>query len=216
GDMILVSAQEGVWRYTENQVPSHFTEVSFQNAPLLLMEGAVQDPMGGVYIYNSSIIFHYRKDQGIIPLLDARDLLGATLAIQDISAGSDGTVWIATDAGIFRHRDGRVDLYLGKSQEIFGGIVRVIFADGQGRCWFAMPGFAGYYIEKNTMPVVLDVQPPETGTIPAPVPTGIARPPPARTGTVAEPGTSDGSWLDPVVDAIHAIQSILEGILNGH
>ncbi|MDD1677362.1 MAG: hypothetical protein LUQ40_06465, partial [Methanomicrobiales archaeon] len=146
-------------------------EILSGDASLLLIQGAVNDPLGGVYLYNATTVFHYRKVGGITHLLDARDLLGSTLEIQDISAGSDGSLWIATDAGIFRYIDGGVVLYLGRSQEIFGGIVRVVFADNQGRCWFAMPGFAGYYYDAAYQPVSLDILPPAITSVSTLAPT---------------------------------------------
>jgi hypothetical protein len=211
GDLILVSRQEGIWRYSDETSP-RFTEVLFGDAPLLLVQGGATDPLGGVYLYNATMVFHYQREGGAAHLLDAADLLGGPVGIQDVSAGRDGSLWIATDAGIYRTCEGRVTLSLGRSQEIFGGIVRILFVDAQERCWFAMPGYAGYYFDAANRTAPMGFQSPEgtkTGTHPSPQQT--PRTPPVFTGDVnvadesARPQEFATTWMARLQELVDAL-----------
>ena len=67
-----------------------------------------RDPLGGAYFFNSTQVAHYDSTTGFTTLLTERDFGGGPYAIDDVTGGSDGALYVATDNGIYVWENGQI------------------------------------------------------------------------------------------------------------
>lgn len=148
-DTLYAACREGIW-FTEG------TGESVAFSPLVKPElmpepvrGIHGDPFGGIYIYNASAILHFiQPDQWEIAVT-SRDLLPG-IEINDLAPGSDRTLWIATNNGIYAWRKGHVRGHLDTTTGIRNNAVKSIYIDSSQRLWFVTPENVGFLrIEEN-------------------------------------------------------------------
>jgi len=96
--------------------------------------------------------------QGITPVLDVGDLSAFLVTINDIAATPEGTLLIASDNGIYGWNESAVVLHITSEDGIRSNVVKKLFIDAYGRCWFVVPGNVGY-IPLMTGSVTLDLKP---------------------------------------------------------
>ncbi len=162
--LIIATEKEGLWIVRNQYDPVTFEMLATKDDAAGHMQHVKRDPLGGVYFFNPEKIIHYDTASGFRDILTTGDLTQEQININDIAAGSDGNINIATDDGLYIWREGRIYRHLNR----FEGIgtsenVRTVNVDANNRVWFSTPGNVGYYSD-NTNPVNLILFDPVTPT----------------------------------------------------
>ena len=217
--LVIATEVEGLWIVQSPDRPA-FREIAPRYSPYGFLEKVRQDPRGGVYLSNTSMVVHYDPGKGFIPVLTPADLGPAVIAVNDMTAATDGRLFIATDDGMYIWRDGGVIGHLTRFEGLgTSPIVRTVSIDAQNRVWFSSPGYVGFYADQaaSTIPIemVTPVLTPGRTSSQAPV---LATTPlpvlPVVTRDTTPPFFAEDSFLkflnpiiDPVVRAIRGIGS---------
>jgi ligand-binding sensor domain-containing protein len=148
-DTLYVACREGIWS-TEGTgasvVFSQFTNPGLIQDPVRGIRG---DPFGGIYVFNSSVILHFVPPGRWEVVVTSGELL-PTIEINDLGAGSDGTLWIATNHGIYAWKNWQVRENLDAAAGIRNNAVKRILIDGSHRLWFVTPDNVGFLrIDEN-------------------------------------------------------------------
>ncbi|MDP3396329.1 MAG: hypothetical protein Q8S57_06675 [Methanoregula sp.] len=218
--LVIATLNEGLWIVRNQDDPVKFEMLAGKNDAAGKMEHVKRDPLGGVYFFNSEKIIHFDTASGFRDILTTGDLTQEKIDINDIAAGSDGNLNIATDDGLYIWRDGGIYRRLNRFEGIgTSEIVRTVNVDQKNRVWFSTPGNVGYYVD-NTKPEKLILIDPVTPT-PSLIPVTIIDVtsinsttinPLSTPTTVVTPSTDTSSiltpitWItDPIARAISAI-----------
>lgn len=213
--LLIATAGNGLWIVRSPDDPVVFEQIMPQYGSYSPMTHVKRDPNGGVYFFNDTSVLHYSPGSGFIPVLTAKDLTMATIEINDLSAGSDGTVYLATDDGIYFWKNGGIVRHISRFEGIgTSEIVRTVTIDARNRVWFSTNGYVGYYIEQAgpQQPLRIEIVTPQTESLPVSQ-TGVATP--ARTSPVPADAAPEAPTeglapiLDPILDALSAILSKL-------
>jgi hypothetical protein len=210
--LIFATADNGLWIVRSPDNPVMFEQIAPKYGSNGLMTHVKRDPNGGVYFFNDTSVLHYSPDAGFIPVLTAKDLTMATIEINDLSAGPDGIVYLATDDGIYFWKNGGIVKHISRFEGIgTSEIVRTVTIDSRNRVWFSTNGYVGYYLEQAgpQKPLRIEIVTPQTESVPINQ-TGVLTP--ARTSPIpadAAPEAPTGG-LAPVIDPVlHALSTIL-------
>jgi ligand-binding sensor domain-containing protein len=158
--LVIATVKEGLWTVRTEEDPVVFEMLAGKDDPSGQMEHVKRDPLGGVYFFNSEKILHYDPVSGFKDLLTTADLTQEQISINDIAAGSDGNINIATDDGIYIWREGGVYRHLNRFEGIgTSEIVRSVNVDAKNRVWFATQGFIGYYLDNSNPEKLIPVNP---------------------------------------------------------
>ncbi|MDN7023393.1 hypothetical protein FGU65_00505 [Methanoculleus sp. FWC-SCC1] len=179
--LVVVSRGEGVWVFRNRSEAAKFEEVADAGGARLLMQQVRPDPFGGVLLANETAVWRYTASEGLETVLTVDDLGERQNRINDVVADAHGLLYVATDRGIFGWgRDG-IELHLTAGDGIGSDIVKAVFLDSAGRCWFVVPGAVGYLPPaRETQPIGI-AAPPEgaapaagQGRVPVPAVTAAA------------------------------------------
>jgi len=215
--LIIATRNQGLWIIRSPSDPIRFELLAGRYTPEGQMEQVRRDPMGGVYFFDKSSIIHYGKDTGFVPVLTTRDLSPSEIAINDVSAGPDGNLYIATDDGLFIWKNNAVYRHLTRFEGIGGSspAVRTVFVDTLNRVWFSTSGYVGYYVDLQ-MPgdfinIQIVTQTPDQSVAQIP-PQNISAAVNQEINTTNPAGSSSGtgssSFLDPIAGFINAISGL--------
>lgn len=218
--LIIATENEGLWIVRNQYDPVTFEMLATKNDAAGYMQHVKRDPLGGVYFFNPEKIIHYDTASGFRDILTTGDLTQEQININDIAAGSDGNLNIATDDGLYIWREGGIYRHLNRYEGIgTSENVRTVNVDANNRVWFSTPGNVGYYTD-NTNPVNLILFEPVTPT-PSLIPVMIInvtpdnhtitnKNPSANTAVNTSSGSSSVMTIfsqitDPIARAISAI-----------
>ncbi len=192
-DALVIGSETDGIRVLKNRTGEvRFEPVVYRDEPVRGISEVRVDPFGGVYLFNRTTVLRYTPASGVTPVLGAGDLSAFPVAINDLAATSGGMLLIASDNGIYGWNSSGVALHITSGDGLRANLVKKLFIDADGRCWFIVPGNVGY-IPPMTNSTTLDlsavpVQTPETavnGSSDAPAPGE----------TPGEPaGMLDGVW----------------------
>jgi len=211
--LVIATEKEGLWIVRSQQDPIHFEMLAGKDSASGQMQHVKRDPLGGVYFFNPEKIIHFDKDSGFEDILTTSDLTQKQITINDIAAGSEGNLNIATDDGIYIWREGGVSRHLSRFEGIgTSPIVKTINVDAQNRVWFATTGYVGYYIDNAILekPIPIETVTPKGSLIPIIMVTPI-QPTPTIGTTVSSPPDSFSitsiiaQITDPIARAIGAV-----------
>ncbi|PKL70520.1 MAG: hypothetical protein CVV30_03975 [Methanomicrobiales archaeon HGW-Methanomicrobiales-1] len=150
--LVIATEKEGLWIIRSQLDPVHFEMLAGKDSAAGQMQHVTRDPLGGVYFFNPEKIIHYDTVSGFKHILTTGDLTQEQITINDVAAGSDGNLNIATDDGIYIWREGGIYRHISSFEGIgTSDIVKTINVDIKNRVWFATQGYVGYYID-NTNP----------------------------------------------------------------
>jgi ligand-binding sensor domain-containing protein len=154
--LVIATANEGLWIVRAQDDPVEFEMLADKDSAAGQMQQVKQDPLGGVYFFNQEKIIHFDTLSGFNEVLSTSDLTEEQIAINDIAAGSDGNLYLATDDGLYIWREGGVYRHLNRFEGMgTSEIVRTVNVDkkkdAQDNVWFATQGYVGYYTD-NTNP----------------------------------------------------------------
>ena len=215
--LVIATLNEGLWIVRKQDDPVEFEMLATKDDAAGMMQHVKRDPLGGVYFFNPEKIIHYDTVSGFRDILTTADLTQEQITINDIAAGSDGNLNIATDDGLYIWREGAIYRHLNR----FEGMgtsenVRSVNMDQRNRVWFATPGNVGYYMD-NTNPeklILIDPVTPTPSLIPVitiPINNPINNPINPNLSATTAVNSSSGSstifsWItDPIARAISAI-----------
>ena len=210
GDALIIATDdEGQWIVRSPGDPVLFERLNSGEDTLHPLRHVRRDPLGGAYFFNQSTVIHYSTITGFVPTLTTGDLASSPVTINDIAAGADGRIYLATDDGLYIWDDGSVLRHISGLEGIGPShIVKTIFVDAENRAWFSTQGYVGFYRETPgthsfipverviaviTNPVTEETVTPVVTTTPAPTP----EPTPV-------PGFLAGIF-DPITQAIRAL-----------
>jgi len=218
GDTLYVACNEGIYVTKNTDEPVAFIPVpggSFTAGEGMTVQS---DPFGGIYIFNKSVLFHYTQPDQWDLILSSSDLTPG-IDITDVRADSDGTLWVATNNGIYAWKDGQVGTRLGVATGIRSNGVKKIYIDSQNRLWFVTTENVGYYRIPQAMAAGGSVIPITTfsvqTTIPTPAPQGTQAPvitPAISYGVVQV--TPSATPSNPLSDLLNAISGFFNGLFH--
>lgn len=191
--LVIGSESEGIRVLKDRTGEVRFEQVTYRNDTLHGISGVRVDPFGGVYLFNRTTVLHYTPGAGVTRVLGAGNLSRFPVTINDIAATSGGMLYIASDNGIYGWNSSGVALHITSGDGIRANIVKKLFVDADGRCWFVVPGNVGY-IPPMAEPASLDLsgvpvqQTPDATKTPLPL-----TPVPAETRGEAA-GLFEGVW----------------------
>jgi hypothetical protein len=150
--LVIATYHEGLWIVKSPEDPVQFSVIRSKDDTYGNLQHVRRDPLGGVYFFDTSTVVHYSTQAEFVPVLTAGDLAFRPITINDIAAGRDGKLYLATDDGIYIWRDGGVVRHLSSFEGIgTSSIVRTIFVDAENRVWFSTQDFVGYYQETQIL-----------------------------------------------------------------
>ncbi|WP_292393358.1 hypothetical protein [Methanoculleus sp. UBA303] len=157
-DALVIGSEHDGIRVLKNRTGEvRFEQVTREGEPVRGVSAVRVDPFGGVYLFNRTAVLHYTPDGGVTAVLDAGDLSAFPVAINDIAATPEGTLLIASDNGIYGWNSSGFTLHITSGDGIRANVVKKLFIDADGRCWFVVPGNVGY-IPPMTGPATLDLK----------------------------------------------------------
>lgn len=146
--LYCISSADGVWAVGKNW-SAGFHQVLDGNRSVTGFTGACTDPFGGIYLFNRSCVCHL-DGNGLEMVIGAPgDLEYFVRTINDIYPDHDGSLWLATDHGLFRWKEGSVLDHLYRADGIGSNVIKTVFVDSVSRCWFSTPTALGYYYPDN-------------------------------------------------------------------
>ncbi len=208
--LLVASVNEGPWAVRDNQGTVSFAPLADPGSAYYTLNQVRRDPNGGAFFFNDGMIAHYDGSAGFRPVLTGPDIAQPTVEINDIAAATDGTLYIATNSGIYRWYDGAVSQHISGFSGIGeSSIIRTLFLDAAGRLWFSGQGFVGYFVPESSQSSLLSIQRPEsspgnqvqsrtsspTGTLPVQE-TGTARPATTDSGSGSILGLIGNAFSD--------------------
>jgi ligand-binding sensor domain-containing protein len=219
GDTLYLACNEGIWSTQNTEEPVAFTPLFPKEIVAEPALGIRSDPFGGIYIFNTSSIFHYAPPDELNLIVSSSDLMPC-ISINDARVDADRTLWIATDNGIYAWKDGRVRDHLDASKGIRNNAVKKIYLDAADRLWFVTPENVGFFRITRNPDTVISVIPIMTFSIqtPVPAPSPVITPLPEITPAVSfseihdvqeAPATPSG----PLADLLNTIESFFARLL---
>lgn len=213
--LVVGSERDGVWVLQDRAGEVRFEPVVYKGAPIGSVSEVRVDPFGGVYLFNRTMVLRYAPDSGVTPVLGVENLSAFPVTINDLAATPDGMLLIASDNGIYGWNSSGVALHIRSGDGLRSNVVKKLFIDTDGRCWFVVPGNVGY-IPPMTGSAVLDlravpVETPEAPEIPtANVSTATLTPGPTPDEPSGVIGILEGTWAS-LVEWVGAASAGLTG-----
>ncbi|MFA4860008.1 two-component regulator propeller domain-containing protein [Methanoregula sp.] len=217
--LVIATTKEGLWIIRSPEEPIRFEQLAGKNTIYGSMDHVRKDPMGGVYFFDQSSVAHYGADAGFAPVLTTSDLSKSAVMINDISAGPDGKLYIASDDGLFIWKNGKIYRHLTRFEGIgTSSAVRTVNVDALNRVWFSTKETIGYYIDTtepdNLIQIVLVTPGPDSSLVQTTSPGGIISPGSPLSPSSSRPlpetvnGSGKGSVFDPITGFINAISGV--------
>ncbi|MDD4137396.1 MAG: two-component regulator propeller domain-containing protein [Methanoregula sp.] len=156
---LIATEDEGLWIIRSRADPVIFACIAERESGNGLLNHVRQDPAGGVYFFNDSTVVHYSPGVNFTTVLTNRDLSITTPEINDLAAEPHGTLYLATDSGIFIWKNVGIDRHLDRFDGIgTSSVVQTITLDNQDRAWFSTQDDIGYYIDNTAWQSPLTIE----------------------------------------------------------
>lgn len=217
--LIIATNHEGLWRVQSQENPIQFECIAPHGSTYGLLTEVRRNPLGGALFFNDTMVARYSQDSSFSLFLNSDMLSGSDTNINDVAAGTDGRIYLATDRGIYIWKNGKIIDYIDR----MGGIgtsptINWIYVDAENRLWFATNDDVGVMTDQitpnsriaiNTLTPTISPITDTTGTYPGQIPTLREDTP----MTTPAPNATQGSFLNVVIDPIHqVIQAVLAGL----
>ena len=204
--LVVGSERDGVWVLTGRTGEIRFEQVAFGDGPVQGISEVRVDPFGGVYLFNQTTVLHYARGAGVTHILDVGDLNPFLVTINDIAGTSGGMLLIASDDGVYGWDSSGVALHITSGDGIRSNVVKRLFVDAEGRCWFVVPGNVGYIpqmaghatLGMKAIPVLLEQ---EVTPVAIPAPEVLSDEP---------DGIFSGAWAS-LMEWVRAVSGMLTG-----
>ncbi len=147
GNVILTSRSNGVWKGVRDKEGFIFSEIAFDEEDYGKMEHVVDNPFGGVILFNRDAVLLYSESNGITAIISPAALGPSTSRINDVRVTEDGIFVIGTNNGLYGLRDDEIIVHITRNMVgVTSNEVTKVFPDAKGRWWFVTKGEAGYYL----------------------------------------------------------------------
>ncbi|WP_301677526.1 hypothetical protein [Methanoculleus methanifontis] len=190
--LVIGSENDGVRVLKERAEEIRFEQVTYGSDTLRRVSEVRVDPFGGVYLFNRTTVLYYAPDTGVTPVLNAGNLSAFPIVINDVATTAEGMLYIASDNGIYGWNSSGVALHITSGDGIRANVVKKLFVDAYGRCWFVVPGNVGY-IPPTAGHATLDLS-----AVPVPTPMVTETPLPQTPAPAVTAGESarlfEGVW----------------------
>ncbi len=217
---LIATDSEGLWIVRSQDDPIRFECIAARDSGYGLLDRVKRDPEGGVYFFNDSMVVHYSPGVNFTPVLTSQDLSVSNPAINDLAAAPDGTLYLATDRGIYLWNNGEVFRHLDRFEGIgTSSVVRTVNIDAENRVWFSTQVNVGYYLDRSgpSNPVPIETVTPATpgtpgegGLTPETTPaSGTITPGATPAGSSAPEPVGIAGIIDPLV---RAVKNLLSGL----
>lgn len=215
GETLYAACNEGIWFTKNTGEPVAFTPLTGRE--LVVEPGLIirSDPLGGIFVFNTSAILHYTPPDDWNVIVSSPDLLPG-ISINDVTVDPDNTLWIATNNGIYAWKDGKVRDHLDTGTGIRNNAVKKLYIDAEDRLWFVTPENVGFYRIIRQTEVGNPVIPITTFSLPTLVPSPGATLLPRITPAVSFSEiqeTTAPTPSSPLTDILNVIASFLERLL---
>lgn len=210
--LLIGSDHEGLWQIPSQRDPIQFECIAPRDGTYGLLNKVRRDSMGGALFFNTTSVAHYTRDSGFTIFVTSDMLTQAKPSINDVAAGPDGRIYLATDQGIFIWKNGKVLDNLDRFTGIGTfPIVEWIYVDAEDRIWFSTNDEVGVITDKAHPLDVLTIGTP-TPEVPAatPIPwtyyVTISSPQNEPSSSPQKDSESPLNIIsDPIVQVLHAI-----------
>jgi len=215
--LIIATGHEGLWKVRSQDDPIQFECIAPYGSTYGLLTQVRRDPLGGALFFNNSMVAHYSRDSNFSSFLSSDMLSGSDNNINDVAAGPDGRIYLATDRGIYIWKSGKIIDFIDR----MGGIgtsptVNWINVDAENRLWFATNDDVGIITDQltqNSRMTISTITPTTSpvsnsnGTFPGRIPPLQEDTPLTDPVPVGSEGNLLNSIIDPVLQAIHAVMA---------
>jgi len=180
--LLVATGREGLWKVTASNGTTRFDKIQDKNDPFGMLGHVRRDPLGGACFFNATQVAHYDPGTGFTSLMSISDLGGGgSYAINDVTVGSDGAIYVATDNGIYIWENDQITSHM-STFEGFGSShgITTVFSDAGNRLWFSTQDDVGYYTgDTSTEPrIAIETMTPTPLTptmTPVPVPLNVSQ-----------------------------------------
>jgi len=205
GKTVYMACSEGIWATGNTGEPVAFAPLAGMERPAEPGTNVRSDPLGGLFVFNTSDILHYTPPDDWKVIVSSEDLITG-IFIRDVTVDPDGTYWIATNNGIYAWKDGKVREHLDTGAGIGNNAVKMLYIDAEDRLWFVTPENVGFYrIIRQSL----------EGNPPIPVTTFPLQTPVPSSGTVTVPRVTPAvSFSESPESPASASRGPLGDILN--
>ena len=217
-DMLVITTYDaGIWVVESPDDPVIFRQVAPQEGTNGLLQQVRRNMNGdGVYLFNDTSVVRYTPSDEFLPVLTTADLSAKEITINDLASSPGGSLYLATDDGIYIWRDGNVNRHLSRFEGLgTSEVIRTVYIDALGRVWFSSQGFVGYFYDESSSGSWVPFEPGTNAvtSIPAtpePIPVTTSVITPQATRQEQDMGTGGlAPILDPIIRAIISILSKL-------
>ena len=217
--LLIATDHEGLWAIRSQEDPIRFECIAPRDSTFGLLTEVRRNPPGGALFFNDTMVAHYSRDANFTSFLKSDMLSGSGNNINDLTAGSDGRIFLATDRGLYIWKNGKIIDFIDR----MGGIgtsptINWVYVDAENRLWFATNDDVGIVTDQLTPDYRMTIStiPPSTspatnsnGTFPGRIPT-FREDSPMTTPAMDK---SQGNPLNVVIDPIiQVLQSIMAGL----
>jgi hypothetical protein len=156
--LYAASSDGGVWVFHRSEEGGKFEPLLEEGRLTADLTQVRRDPAGGIYLFGSERLVHYRTRYGFTPVSTVSQLEEGALQITDVAAAPNGDLWVAAGNGLYQYSVNGT-LHLSRDDGIWGNVVRTVFVDHKGRCWFATRGYVGYFTDTDEQPSLIQIEP---------------------------------------------------------
>jgi len=208
--LVIATRNEGLWIISSPSDPIRFGQLAGKKSMYGGLKHVRRDPMGGVYFFDRSSVVHYGKETSFVPVLTNKDLSALEITINDISAGPDRNLYIATDDGMYIWREGAVQRHLTRFEGLGSSqAVRTVWVDTLNRVWFSSEGYVGYYVDLQNTGESIDIVIVTPSPVQSLVQPSLQNISPVTTTPAAGPGNGNSSIFDPIKDLVNALSGLV-------
>ncbi|MFA5222237.1 MAG: two-component regulator propeller domain-containing protein [Methanoregula sp.] len=201
--MLVATQGEGLWRVRQTHDAISFIQLQGNDDTYGNLNDVRRDPVGGAYFFNTKKVVHYDPVKGFSPVFPLNEGTVQPI-INDIAAGPDGTLYIATNDGIWVLEDQKAVTHVGRFEGIgTSPIIKTINADAHNRIWFSTTDDVGFFTVDSGIrdQIPIDMAPTELTETPVPraIPT-LLQDAPDYPGT--SPSKQPLSFIDTILESV--------------
>ncbi|RPJ53703.1 MAG: hypothetical protein EHJ95_01730 [Methanobacteriota archaeon] len=201
--LYAASNDGGIWMLRRSERSASFEQILEDGRPAADLTQVRRDPSGGIYIFSLERLVHYSARYGFTPVCTVSQLEEGAGRIADVAAAPNGDLWVAASNGLYQFSQNGI-VHFSKDDGIWGTIVRVVFVDYKGRCWFATPGFVGFFSDPDRESSLIQIEPAAMET---PLETEVQETP--SIPVISDASSEIPSTIDPVTAFVNYFIGLL-------
>jgi len=215
--LIIATDHEGLWTVRSQEDPIRFECIAPRDSTYGLLTQVRRDPLGGALFFNNSMVAHYSRNSNFSSFLSSDMLSGSDNNINDVAAGPDGRIYLATDRGVYIWKNGKIIDFIDR----LGGLgtsptVNWVNVDAENRFWFSTNDDVGIMTDqltpdsRMTISTITPTLSPVTdtnGSYPVGVPAVSGDTPVFTPASDNSQGSLLNAVINPVLQAVHAVMA---------